>query len=118
MPFPLCASPLKGEVRRSPERSSRPSTAANSGKFVRRAYSRTALDCEKTTVLCFLPSWRTLLFERGLRGRGGDLMWQPAVNHQRPAAKATSSDICGGAEVQVKERIPEQERINKGHSEC
>ena len=63
MPFPLCAWPLKGEVRRSPEPSERPSTAADSGKFVRRAYSQTALACEKTTVLCFLPSLSTLLFE-------------------------------------------------------
>ena len=57
--------PLKGEVRRSPERSAR-QPKARSGKFVRRAYSRRALDCEKTTVLCFLPLWSTLLFERGL----------------------------------------------------
>ena len=42
MPFPLCASPLKGE----------------------------ALGCEETTVLCFLPSWSTLLFERGLGEEG------------------------------------------------
>ena len=43
---------------------------ARSGKFVRRAYSRRALDCEKTTVLCFLPLWSTLLFERGLGKEG------------------------------------------------
>ena len=47
--------PLKGEVRRSPEQSAR-QPIARSGKFVRRASSRRALDCEKTTVLCFLPS--------------------------------------------------------------
>ena len=29
MPFPLCASPLKGEVQRSPEPSARPSAAAD-----------------------------------------------------------------------------------------
>ena len=57
--------PLKGEVRRSPEQSAR-QPIARSGKFVRRAFSRRALGCEKTTVLCFLPSWSTLLFERGL----------------------------------------------------
>ena len=61
--------PLKGEVRRSPEQSTR-QPIARSGKFVRRAYSRRALDCEKTTVLCFLPSWSTLLFERGLGEEG------------------------------------------------
>ena len=32
--------------------------------------SRRAFDCEKTTVLCFLPSWSTLLFERGLGEEG------------------------------------------------
>ena len=42
MPFPLCASPLKGE----------------------------ALGFEETTVLCFLPSWSTLLFERELGEEG------------------------------------------------
>ena len=36
--------PLKGEVRRSPEQSTR-QPIARSGKFVRRAYSRRALDC-------------------------------------------------------------------------
>ena len=61
--------PLKGEVRRSPEQSAR-QPIARSGKFVRRAYSRMALGCEKTTVLCFLPSWSTLLFERGLGDEG------------------------------------------------
>ena len=57
--------PLKGEVRRSPEQSARQPIAS-----VRRVYSRRALDCEKTTVLCFLPSWSTLLFERGLGEEG------------------------------------------------
>ena len=42
--------PLKGEVRRSPVQSVR-QPIARSGKFVRRAYSRRALDCEKTTVI-------------------------------------------------------------------
>ena len=60
---------LKGEVRRSPEQSARPPIAM-SGKFVRSAYSRRALCCEKATVLCFLPSWSTLLFERGLGEEG------------------------------------------------
>ena len=61
--------PLKGEVRRSPEQSARQPIARN-GKFVRRAYSRMALGCEKTTVLFVLPSWSTLLFERGLGEEG------------------------------------------------
>ena len=61
--------PLRGEVRPSSEPSAsglRRQPIAKSGKFVRRACSQTALDCEKTTVLCFPPSWSTLLFERGL----------------------------------------------------
>ena len=49
--------PLKGEVRRSPVQSAR-QPIARSGKFVRRAYSRRALDCEKDDGLylyvCFL----------------------------------------------------------------
>ena len=61
--------PLKGEVRLSPEQSAR-QPIARSGKFARRAYSRRALDCEKMTVLCFLPTWSTLLFERGLGEEG------------------------------------------------
>ena len=61
--------PLKGEVRRSPEQSAR-QPIVRSGKFVRRAYSRRALVFEKTTVLCFLPSWSTLLFERGFGEEG------------------------------------------------
>ena len=55
--------PLKGEVRRSPVQSARQSIA-RSAKFVRRAYSWRALDCEKDDGLvcmlshvCFLPSW-------------------------------------------------------------
>ena len=61
--------PLKDEVRRSPVQSAR-QPIARSGKFVQRAYSRMALGCEKTTVLCSLPSWSTLLFERGLGEEG------------------------------------------------
>ena len=55
---------LKGEVRRSPEQSAR-QPISRIGKFVRRASSRRVLGCEERTVLCFLPLWRTLLFERG-----------------------------------------------------
>ena len=60
--------PLKGEVRLSPVQSAR-QPIARSGKFVRRAYSQRALDCEKDDGLtsmyafscvlsdvCFLPS--------------------------------------------------------------
>ena len=48
---------LKGEVRRSPVQSARQPTA-RSGKFVRRAYSRRALDCEKDDGLtCMYAFW-------------------------------------------------------------
>ena len=60
--------PLKGEVKRSREQSARQPIGA---AVVQRAYSRRGLDCEKTTVLCFLPSWSTLLFARGLGEEGG-----------------------------------------------
>ena len=61
--------PLKGEVRRSPEQSAW-QAIARSGTFVRRASSRRTLGCEETTVLCFLQSWSTLLFDRRLGEEG------------------------------------------------
>ena len=47
MPFPLCASPLKGEDQRSPEPSARPSAAADSEKrqICTTCFSRRVLDC-------------------------------------------------------------------------
>ena len=60
--------PLESEVRRSPEQSEW-QPIARSGKFVRRASSRYWI-VKKSTVLCFLPSWSTLLFERGLGEEG------------------------------------------------
>ena len=64
--------PLTGEVRRSLEPSARPSAVADSKErqICTACLSRRAFDCEKTTVLCFLPSWSTLLFERGLGEEG------------------------------------------------
>ena len=56
MPFPLCASPLKGEVQRSPEPSARPSAAADSEE---RQICTTCFFAETQSVglyLCFLPS--------------------------------------------------------------
>ena len=84
--------PLKGEVRRSPVQSAR-QPIARSGKLVRRAYSRRALDCEKYDGLtctvcmlshvCFLPSWSwsTLLYERGL---GEERRFDVASRSQTP----------------------------------
>ena len=53
--------PLKGEVRRSPEQSAR-QPVARSGKFVRRVYSRRALDCAYAFSHCARCT-KTTLFE-------------------------------------------------------
>ena len=54
MPFPLCASPLKGEVQRSPELSARPSAAADSEE---QQICTTCFFAESVGLcLCFLPS--------------------------------------------------------------
>ena len=100
--------PLKGEVRRSPEQSAR-QLITRSGKFARRAYSRRALDCEKTTVRPYAFSHRGAdCCFRGGWGERGDLTWQPAVKHQRPAAKTTNSNCCDRVAAQVKQHIPEE----------
>ena len=52
--------PLKGEVRRSPVQSAR-QPIARSGKFVRRAYSRRALDCEKDDDLTCMYTFSCML---------------------------------------------------------
>ena len=98
--------PLKGEVRRSPVQSAR-QPIARSCKFVRRAYSRRALDCEKddgfTCMYAFSHRDRGAHFcLRGGWGKREDLTWHPAVKHQRPAAKTTNSNCCDYAAAQVK----------------
>ena len=110
MPFQLCASPLRGEVRRSPEPSVRPSAAARRERKAANLYDvlirgqrwivkrrRSYAFSHRGAHFCLTGGW----------GRGRDLTWQPAVNHQSPAAKATKSDSCGHTEAQVKEHIPE-----------
>ena len=52
--------PLKGEVRRSSVQSAR-QPIARSGKFVRRAYSRRALDCEKDDGLTCMYAFSCML---------------------------------------------------------
>ena len=104
--------PLKGEARRSPVQSAR-QTIARSDKFVRRAYSRRALDCEKedglTCMYAFSHRDRGAHFcLRGGWGKRGDLTCHPAVKHQRPAAKATNSNCCDRAAAKGKQHIPEQ----------
>ena len=103
--------PLKGEVRRSPVQSAR-QPIARSGKFVRRAYSRRALDCEKDDGLTCMYAFSMYAFShrdrgahfclRGGWGKRGDLTWHPTVKHQRPAAKTTNSNRCDRAAAQVK----------------
>ena len=105
--------PLKGEVRRSPVQSAR-QPIARSGKFVRRAYSRRALDCEKDDGLTCMYAFSCMLSPivivehtsdfclRGGWGKRGDLTWHPAVKHQRPAAKTTNNNCCDRAAAQVK----------------
>ena len=52
--------PLKGEIRRSPEQSAR-QPIARSSKFVRRVYSRRALDCEKDDGLTCMYAFSCML---------------------------------------------------------
>ena len=52
--------PLKGEVPRSPVQPAR-QPIARSGKFVRRAYSRRALDCEKDDGLTCMYAFSCML---------------------------------------------------------
>ena len=52
--------PLKGEARRSPVQSARQPIARN-GKFVRRAYSRRALDCKKDDGLTCMYAFSCML---------------------------------------------------------
>ena len=54
------SEPLKGEVRRSPAQSAR-QPIARSGKFVRRAYSRRALDFEKDDGLTGMYAFSCML---------------------------------------------------------
>ena len=105
--------PLKGEVRRSPVQSAR-QPIARSGKFVRRAYSRMALDCEKDDGLTCMYAFShhdhgAHFCLRGGWGKRGDLTWHPAViqktscqNHKQQLLRPRSSA------AQVKQRIPEQ----------
>ena len=104
--------PLKGEVWHSPVQSAR-QPIARSGKFVRRAYSRRALDCEKDDGLTCMYAFShrdhgAHFCLRGGWGKRGDFTWHTAVKHQRPAAKTTNSNCCDRAAAQVKQHIPEQ----------
>ena len=83
---------MKGEVRRSPEQSAR-QPIARSGKFVWRAYSRRALDCEKKTVLCFLPSWAHFCL-RGFGGRGEIWRGSPQWNTKEQLPKPQTATFA------------------------
>ena len=52
------------------------------------------LDCEETTVLCFLPSWSTLLFERGLGGRGKIWHCSPQWNTKDQLPKPQTATVA------------------------
>ena len=56
MPFPLCASPLKGEVQRSPEPSGRPSPAAAADSEERQIFTTCFFAESVGLCICFLPS--------------------------------------------------------------
>ena len=78
-------------------------------KFVRRAYSRRVLDCKKTTVLCFLPSWRTLLFERDY---GGKMERFDVAARSETLNPIWQSHKQRRLRYQVKKRTPEQRTAN------
>ena len=77
-------------------------------QFVRLAYSRRALGCEETTVLFFLPSWSTLLFEKGFGGRGE--IWRAITqwNTKDQLPKPQTATLLRPHSGQVKQHIPEQ----------
>ena len=105
--------PLKGEVRRSPVQSAW-QPIARSGKFVRRAYSRRALDCEKDdglTLVCTCMLSPIVIMEHTSVLEGVGAMGEEGrfdVASRRPAAKTTNSNCCDRAAAQVKQHIPEQ----------
>ena len=97
--------PLKGEVRRSPVQSAR-QPIARSGKFVRRAYSRRALDCEKDDGLtcmyayafsCMLPPIviveHTSVWE-GVGGRGKNWRGIPQSNTKDQLPKPQTATVA------------------------
>ena len=97
--------PFKGEVQRSRVKSAR-QPIATSGKFVRSAYSRRALDCEKDDGLTcmYAFSHRDPHRDHGAHfclrwgwGKRVDLTWHPAVKNQRPPAKTTNSNCSDRA---------------------
>ena len=78
--FDLCLV-VKGEVRNSPERSARPSAAADSEKqqMCVACLFAESVGLYKDDGLMLSP----LQFRsRGVGGRGRDLTWHPAVKHQ------------------------------------
>ena len=104
------STPLKGEVRCSPEQSARQPTA-RSDKFVGRdVLIRGESWIVKTSrQRSFAFSHRAAQFcLRGGWEKREDLMWQPTVKHQRPATKTTNNNCCDRAADQVKQHIPER----------
>ena len=110
--------PLKREVRRSPVQSAR-QPIARSGKFVRRAYSRRALDCELEkddglTCMCVSP---IVIMEHTSveRGLGKEGLFDVASRSETPktSCQTTNSNCCDRAAAQVKQHIPKTTGLKK-----
>ena len=114
--------PLKARFDAQPEQSARQPIARN-GKFVRRAYSPRALDCEKSTVL-YAFSYRgahvCLRGDLGIRGRGeiwpGSPLWNTKTtcqNHKQQQLRPRSGpSIIKGAQTQTT-RVKVQQVLSK-----
>ena len=110
--------PLKSEVRRSPVQSAR-QPIARSGKFVRRAYSRRALDCEKDDGLTCMYVSPIVIMEHtsvweGVGERGEIWRGTPQSNTKDHVPKPQTATVAiarprSGPRkaVHVKQYIPE-----------
>ena len=98
----------KARFDAQPEQSARQPIARN-GKFVRRAYSRRALDCEKSTVLYAFSNRGAHVCLRGLSsGEEGRFDVAARSETPKPPAKTTNSNSCDRAAAQVTEDKPAQ----------
>ena len=110
MPFQLCVSPLKVEVRCSPEASARPSVAADREK---RQICTVCLFADsdglkKDEGLMLSPIHNHTSLSEGVWGRGKDLTWQPAVKHLSHKQQPVWSRSGASKGARVKERIPKR----------
>ena len=100
----IFSMPLKGEVRRSPVQSAR-QPIARSGKFVRRAYSCRALDCEKDDGLTCMYAFSCMLSPivivehtsvcgEGVGGRGENWRGIPQSNTKDQLPKPQTATVA------------------------